>query len=60
MELLQMVLILTASKFLEDLKVLLWAKNSIGGAVLVNSKNPGEEWESKLRLAYDGFGSPGG
>ena len=35
-------------------------KNSIGGAVLVNSKNPGEEWESKLRLAYDGFGSPGG
>ena len=35
-------------------------KNSIGGAVLVNSKNPGDEWESKLRLAYDGFGSPGG
>jgi len=35
-------------------------KNSIGGAVLVNSKNPGNEWESKLRLAYDGFGSPGG
>ena len=35
-------------------------KNSIGGAVLVNSKNPGDEWESKLRIAYDGFGSPGG
>ena len=35
-------------------------KNSIGGAVLVNSKNPGDEWESKLRLAYDGFGAPGG
>jgi iron complex outermembrane receptor protein len=35
-------------------------KNSIGGAVLVNSKNPGDEWESKLRLAYDGFGNPGG
>ena len=35
-------------------------KNSIGGAVLVNSKNPGDEWESKLRLAKDGFGSPGG
>lgn len=35
-------------------------KNSIGGAVLVTSKNPGDEWESKLRMAYDGFGSPGG
>ena len=35
-------------------------KNSIGGAVLVSTKNPGDEWESKLRLAYDGFGSPGG
>ena len=35
-------------------------KNSIGGAVLVNSKDPGDEWESKLRIAYDGFGSPGG
>jgi iron complex outermembrane receptor protein len=35
-------------------------KNSIGGAVLVTTKNPGDEWESKLRIAYDGFGSPGG
>lgn len=35
-------------------------KNSIGGAVLVTTKNPGDEWESKLRVAYDGFGSPGG
>ena len=35
-------------------------KNSIGGAVLVNSKNPGDEWESKARFAYEGFGSPGG
>ena len=24
-----------------------------------NSKNPGDEWESQVRLAMDGFGSPG-
>jgi iron complex outermembrane receptor protein len=35
-------------------------KNSIGGAVLVNTKNPGDTWESTMRLAYDGFGNPGG
>ena len=35
-------------------------KNSIGGAVLINSKNPSDEWESTMRLAYDGFGNPGG
>lgn len=34
-------------------------KNAIGGAVLLNSKNPGDEWESQVRLAMDGFGSPG-
>ena len=44
---------------IESIQVLRGPQGTVMGvnwwSSLVNSKNPGDEWESKLRLAYDGF-----
>jgi iron complex outermembrane recepter protein len=51
---------------LESIEVLrgpqgiLFGRNVTGGAVLMNTKKPGEEWDATLKTAVDGFGSDGG
>ncbi|MEE4110025.1 MAG: TonB-dependent receptor [Halieaceae bacterium] len=51
---------------LESIEVLrgpqgiLFGRNVTGGAVLMNTKKPGEEWDATLKTAVDGFGADGG
>ena len=39
---------------------ILFGRNVTGGAILLNSKVPGEEFEAKARVAYDSGGDGGG
>jgi len=51
---------------LESIEVLrgpqgiLFGRNVTGGAVLMNTKKPGEEWDATIKTAVDGFTSDGG